>query len=550
VASIINDAIFAEWSGHGTARWLDYAGFSAGEHCAWSIAPTVAAGAARTTDRRARNKGFRGHGRTMDRKLLAACAGAASLSAAALAFAWHDHALETAPGELRPQAATPLPPAERCSWQQPDGSFVEAAEPLDEAGEAELAANRVAPAEKSLVAARYSSTADQPAVAARPSVEPEPRIEARSEQASPAAVRASSRGAQVVSAAVPDEALASEATADDFDESSAIAAPQSIDAPQMILPWAHANRYTPEMIAVLTRADDKVRHGFELADRGALFTARSEFIAALQIIAEANDSQQGTRMYSKALTSGLTALREAGVFVRHRANHSELNVERVVATHKTTILKDSAADELTATYAAQRYYTYAQEQLAAAAAREMNGSMALFGLAKTALSDVTNHSSQPAERTAQAMALFQAALLAEPNNFLAANELAVLEVRNGNLIRARELLMHSASTSNQRATWHNLAVVHARLGETALSEHAKAQIGRFAPPPSTGPTPSVKWLDPESFARTTAPSDGLVPMGVQAPTAGPAAAKPTPAQPSGNMAKKGASDWLPWSSRR
>ena len=34
--------------------------------------------------------------------------------------------------------------------------------------------------------------------------------------------------------------------------------------------------------------------------------------------------------------------------------------------------------------AAQRYYNYAQEQLAAAASQETPGSMALFGLAKIA----------------------------------------------------------------------------------------------------------------------------------------------------------------------
>ena len=479
----------------------------------------------------------------MDRKLLAACAGAATLSAAAFAFAWHDHALDAAGGKLQAPAPALLP-VERCSWEKPEGSFIEAAEPLDAAGEAEMAAERAA-----LTAPIQQPAAVEPRKVV---VEREPaRQPARSRVVTPStpAVRTASRGGQVVAAAIPDTTPGPALSIESVPETNAIPAPQIIEAPQTVLPWVNANRYTPEMIAVLTRADDKVRHGFQLAERGALFTARSELIAALQIIAEANDTQQGTRMYSKALTSGLTALREAGVFVRHRANHMELDVARIIASHKTTILKDCPGDELTATYAAQRYYTYAQEQLAAAAAREMNGSMALFGLAKVAMSDVANHASQPAERTAQAMALYQAALLAEPNNFLAANELAVLETRNGNLIRARELLMHSASTSNQRVTWHNLAVVHARLGETVLSEQAKAQMTHYQPAP-TGPTPTVKWLDPETFARTMAPNDGLVPPGTATGVAAPPATPPAPAQPSGNMAKKGPSDWLPWNSRR
>ena len=139
------------------------------------------------------------------------------------------------------------------------------------------------------------------------------------------------------------------------------------------------------MVAVIERADARVRHGFELADRGASYTARSEFIAALQLIAQANDAQQSTRLYTKALTAGLTALRESSDFVRQNASKPEMELPRILSGHKTPVLKDRPLGSLTPVQAAQFYYNYAQEQLAAAANREPTGSMALFGLAKIAI---------------------------------------------------------------------------------------------------------------------------------------------------------------------
>src|SRR5262249_44750037 len=128
--------------------------------------------------------------------------------------------------------------------------------------------------------------------------------------------------AQVVAAQVPQPpmppAQARPTPSQPTEAASDPVAPAVVDTREpspMVLRWASANRYSPEMIAVLTRADDRVRHGFQLANRGALFSAKSEFITALQIIAEANDTQQGTRMYTKALSAGLAALKEASVFV-------------------------------------------------------------------------------------------------------------------------------------------------------------------------------------------------------------------------------------------
>src|SRR5262249_884659 len=81
------------------------------------------------------------------------------------------------------------------------------------------------------------------------------------------------------------------------------------------LPRARRRPRNSEMNAVLANADDFTRNGFDLAKRGALYSARARFVQALQLIAQAQDAEQETRLYTKALAAGLTAMKESRDFV-------------------------------------------------------------------------------------------------------------------------------------------------------------------------------------------------------------------------------------------
>jgi tetratricopeptide (TPR) repeat protein len=304
------------------------------------------------------------------------------------------------------------------------------------------------------------------------------------------------------------------------------------------------------MMAVVERADGRVLHGFQLAQRGALYSARAEFVAALQLIADANDAEQNTRMYSKALTAGLAALKEAGDFVRPNSTAAPIDVAHVSAGHKTPILKGAATGDITPLQAARRYYNYAQEQLAAAGAQETTSSMALFGVAKVAIGSAGNNKALQLERSAQAVALYQAALMTAPKNFLAANELGVLMAENGSLERAREMLMHSIALSPRAATWKNLAIVHGRLGETQLADRAKTEAAALERAGLGGSAPAVRWVDPDQFASIIPASDNVLPA-VAPLKSPPSAVQPATEapKPPGQTAKR-SSDWLPWNSRR
>jgi tetratricopeptide (TPR) repeat protein len=316
------------------------------------------------------------------------------------------------------------------------------------------------------------------------------------------------------------------------------------------LPWAYANRHSPEMNSALKAAGDHVRNGFNLAQRNALYLAQAEFIAALELVAEANDVQQNTRFYTDALNAGLLALAESSDFVQRRPVGRRLDIARIVSGHKTPILKTPPHNRLAPTLAAERYNSYAREQLAAASAMQSDASMALLGLGKVAIAQGTTNPAQRLESTVKATTLYQAALMADSGNFGAANELGVIQARRGELAQARDLLVHSVQLAPHPATHRNLAAVYEKLGQTQLAEQAKSQAVDLEQAGYRRSGPAVQWLDPAAFANTAPATDSLLPPAT-GPTTLPGAETPPRAdEKAATTAKRGLTDWLPWTIRR
>jgi hypothetical protein len=279
----------------------------------------------------------------------------------------------------------------------------------------------------------------------------------------------------------------------------------------MQLPWAGASR-SPEIVAAVRRAKVRVRGGFERAARGAHYSARSEFVAALQSIAEARDSERGTRHCTRSLEQGLLALAESKDFLGRNPANGEAPVEQIVLRHQCKLIDEAGAADMPAHVAAEKYCSFAQEQLAAAVFGEPTGSMALFGLAKVSQVSATTEPARATERRMHATYLYRAALLAEKNNFCAANELAVLLVETGHLEEARSLLVESVSVMPHSVTWRNLANVHDRLGEVQLAQQARAHADLLPAAPTASNAPNVEWVDAAEFAKLTSASDAHTPM--------------------------------------
>lgn len=290
-----------------------------------------------------------------------------------------------------------------------------------------------------------------------------------------------------------------------------------------------------QLESIAQEADRHSRQGYELAGRGAYYAARREFTAALRLVAQGLDMERQTTLHSRALAAALTAVAEIDDFLRLGDRlDADLNVADIVVRHRTPVLK-GAAQNVAPMEAMKSYFTFAQEQLAVAVGKEVAGSMALHGLGKlhSALADQGALRIQAAE--SKAITFYQASLLVDPQNFLAANDLGVLLARAGHYGEARAALEHSLAIRPQAAGWRNLAEVYRRLGEQDRAARAEqlfqvAARGAAASQKPRTPAGLVEWVDPQAFAQTFAqtPDARQPPPARQAATQPP---QPAPASP-------------------
>lgn len=273
------------------------------------------------------------------------------------------------------------------------------------------------------------------------------------------------------------------------------------------------------LAAVSQRADATINRGFQLAEKGAFYSARTEFKQALRIVSQALDAHFGGTRRSGALAAGWLALEEAGDFSVHSQRGPVVNVSLVVNSHQTSLLKDYDLHDVSPVVAMQHYFAFAQEQLIEACGHAPVASRALHGLGKVHM--VLAEKSASAERLhgPKSLAFQQAALATDPSNYLAANELGVLLARFGKLQEARTVLQYSVASYPLPETWQNLSIVHQRLGETNLAAQSMAnwrralqQSGQLQPSSQSADSRStVQWVAPEAFSQshplpTAAPS--------------------------------------------
>jgi Flp pilus assembly protein TadD len=273
---------------------------------------------------------------------------------------------------------------------------------------------------------------------------------------------------------------------------------------------------------VAQQADRRTRYGFELAGRGAYFAARSEFIGAMRLVAEGLDTEHKSNVHGRALAAALGAMKEAEDFLPGGSRlEANLDLPGLVATHTTPVLKDNT-ENVTSLMALRCYFTFAQEQFAVAAGREVAGSMALHALGKLHAALAQKKGSPAVAPESKAMVFYQAALLVYPTNYMAANDLGVLLAQCGHYANARTMLERSAALCPLSTNCGNLAVVYRQLGQAALAEQTAGQamllrqneLARRQVSP-TASNDAVRWVDQQAFAQnstSTMNPPGAIPL--------------------------------------
>ncbi len=270
-----------------------------------------------------------------------------------------------------------------------------------------------------------------------------------------------------------------------------------------------------------------VQRGHNLAQRGAFFAARTEFIQVLRRVAQAKDAMAGNEEHSRQLAAGLRALDEADDFVPRGAQlEAELNVRGVASSHRTPVLKDYY-QEVMPHEAVAMYHSYAQLQLSQAALDEQAGSMALYGLGKI-YGRQAERSDDDVQLIRGAMTMYAAALDSCPNNNLAANELGVLLCRTGHPAEAIKHFTRAIDIAPTATAYHNLAVAQQKLGLGAQSAANEFESQRLASIDRASGTMSrqagIQWVSPAemaNFSQAAPPTPTAQPVAAAQPANGP-----------------------------
>jgi tetratricopeptide (TPR) repeat protein len=271
-------------------------------------------------------------------------------------------------------------------------------------------------------------------------------------------------------------------------------------------------------------------HASATAQRGMFFSARTELLQALQLIAQALDVQEGNAHHAAALAAGLTALKEARDFALSSNQPGNFaNASVIAANHRTPLLRDIGSTPTSPVIAQQQYFGYAQSQLVLATGGFPAASQILYRLGRLQTAMAAHDADPLALHAPQSIVFHQAALATDGGNWLAANELGVLYARYGQLSEARQLLVYSVNIHPHLEGWHNLAVVHRRLGESDLAERAEAERQLLVQKGAKSPDNAsniVRWVDPKTFAASAGPD--MPPPADNRYAATPAAASAAP----------------------
>ena len=319
-------------------------------------------------------------------------------------------------------------------------------------------------------------------------------------------------------------------TMEEYDDDAEAAAAASID---------DLSAYFTAEGELSTHLRGDVQRAFTLARHGALHAARSRFVALLEEMARAKDAAHMTSEHSRALTAGLRALKEAEDFDKVSTDTKAIEVARV-AGHQTPMLQSASARWTLPHEAMGMYHRYAERKLAAAVKGEQAGSMALFGIGRL-YQQLAARQDSVLQPLPKGLTYFRAAVLAHPNNHLAANEAGVLLARAGRYTQSLPWFEHAVGLAPLSITHRNLAYVCEKLGDTpraAVHAHESQRIASLEM--SRGQLSAergIMWVSPEEFNRRSGGAPPAAPQeSTRIATAPPPVTQPAPPSPPSQQA--------------
>ena len=250
--------------------------------------------------------------------------------------------------------------------------------------------------------------------------------------------------------------------------------------------------------AVAQQAVHHIEYGKSLARRGASQAAGQEFLSALKVIAQGNDTVAQSNQFSRALGQAVLAMREARDFVSSNVEtQMVVEVSGITESHRSNVIRPEQAKTTTPSQAMKKYFAFAQQKFDEAGGRNPVTAEVFYCLGKLHSVASFNQSVPNKLDVAKAITFHRAALLSDETNHRSANELGVLMVKTGQLDEATKLFKKSLIANPTPQTWKNLAKTHQRMGQTQLAKLANTEFSIAARTPSA--SSSIEWMPTSKF---------------------------------------------------
>lgn len=202
----------------------------------------------------------------------------------------------------------------------------------------------------------------------------------------------------------------------------------------------------------------RIGYAFDLANRGAMFAATTEFRAVLEQCALELDARDGGTRRRAALREGLIALEEADDFAN--GDSSEQNpaeIQTIAARHSTWVLHAAHPQSIDPPQAARKYFEFAEDRLKFACEGMPPASLACYGLGQ-AMADPRIRAAHALEK---ATVLQRAALHIAPQNVMAGKELSALLFQQSRFDESKLIAQQSDAMAARPEAWKSPSAAYA-----------------------------------------------------------------------------------------
>ncbi|MCR9295956.1 MAG: hypothetical protein NXI32_24845 [bacterium] len=258
----------------------------------------------------------------------------------------------------------------------------------------------------------------------------------------------------------------------------------------------------PGWQAVGQRLREHLEQSETLLKRRAYLSARAELEQGLLYLLHVLDGMHNRHYALPAWAAAEQALKEAEDFgIERQQSGSPQLLKRLIQSHETPVLKTADTSQLAPMTAAQHYRLYAESCLLEAAHGHPWASELLQALGKTYQAQADSSEVAGSSLRLRATVFYRAAMLIDPANALAANQLGFVLLQLDRPRDAQACLISSVHAQASPAALRNLIEASYRIGDSATQQWAETALSNMRPSQAGAKEKAVQFteVDPQTF---------------------------------------------------